>query len=291
VAPAFAVAERAEAVANGVAAGDEVAMRAVTHDSETPAPSAHTLTEPQSEAPTTLAAVEPPAPTSVEPGLSEPSAVAEPAASGTWAPGDLATNAGVHAAPPSELVPSEAFGGPVPPSYAAAANGIENGVAHAPSRAVEPGASSALGPSGAEPAATPAAAEVLPEVPGLVLIEAERRHYLYWELGSGSAAPFWLHVVSHTPAVDGHTERRERRFPVQQRSGALRIEGVPAEAVMRAKLSRDPDGRPVAVAGAVRSHDASFEIQFSPHRRAPLEAIARRAEPVLARATPVYWDC
>ena len=137
----------------------------------------------------------------------------------------------------------------------------------------------------------PAAPALLPDVPGLVLIEAERRQYLYWELGSGAVSPCWLHVVSHAAALDGHTERRERRFPVQQRCGALRIEGVPADAVVRAKLSRDPDGRPVAVAGAVRSHESSFEIQFSPHPRAPLEAIARRAEPVLARATPVYWDC
>lgn len=253
MAPAFAVAERAEASANDAQEAPP-SVEAVTHDSETPpAPSVLSVAEPETEGLANLTPVEPPV-LSLEPS------------------------------PPSE----RELHGP-------AANGVENGLAYASSSlAIGPSASSSARSSDAELALlspAPVAAEVLPEVPGLVLIEAERSQYLYWELGSSSAAPCWLHVVSHTPVVDGHTERRERRFPVQQRSGALRIEGVPAHAVVRAKLSRDPDGRPVAVAGAVRSHDATFDIQFCPHPRAPLEAIARRAEPVLARATPVYWDC
>ena len=209
--------------------------------------------------------------------------------------GDATPSAGIEAAESTQAPPSDAaHGEPEATFNAKTESGIENGVAHGASRAIEPAAPSDARSGDVELApvsAAPIAAEVLPEVPGLVLIEADKGQYLYWELGSSGAAPCWLHVVSHAPAVDGHTERRERRFPVQQRRGALRIEGVPADAVVRAKLSRDPDGRPVAVAGAVRSHDATFQIQFCPHPRAPLEAIARRAEPVLARATPVYWDC
>jgi hypothetical protein len=289
VAPAFAVAERAEAsFAEGA-----------THDSRTPpAPSVFSSTEPESASPSTLVAVEAAAPSSIEPSASDvaPSSETSPssepiAPSETGAhPADAAPSGAFASAasvevPPSEALASEALASEALAGEALAgevglalqtpfANGLENGVAHA-----------ALAPP-----AAPIAAAVLPEVPGLVLIEAERRQYLYWELGSSGSAPCWLHVVSHTPAVDGHTERRERRFPVQQRQGALRFEGVPADAVVRAKLSRDPDGKPVAVAGAVRSRETSFEIQFCPHPRAPLEAIARRAEPMLARATPVYWD-
>jgi len=153
------------------------------------------------------------------------------------------------------------------------------------------------------PDAAPAARADLdveaPRAPGLVLIEAEPRQppggdqpwgYLYWELGPVSSGSCWLHVVSHTPSAEGPAERRERRFPVQQRCGVLRLEGVPARAIVRAKLSQDPDGRPVAVAGSVRSHDAALEVCFSPRPHAPIEALARRASPLLARATPVYWD-
>ena len=248
VAPAFAVVERAESVANGFSAEAPAAAAPVTHDSETPpAPSVASPGAPESEGPATLSVGAVEAATATEPSLA-----GEPLA-------------------PTEL----AF---VP-------NGVANGVAHAQANG-DPIASSA---EAAVAAALPP--EPASPVPGLVLIEAEQRErYLYWELGS-SGGLCWLHVVSHTPASDGHTERRERRFPVQQRSGALRIEGVPAGAVVRAKLSQEPDGRPVAVAGAVRSRETSFEIQFCPHPSAPLEAIARRARPALARATPIYWDC
>jgi len=316
VAPAFAVAERAEVPANGTPDEARAVVDVAAHDSQTPpTPSVLSVAAPESGGPTRLAAVEPPvpvepaAPASLEPAAPaslETSLSSEHDPSGepgepneTWAPpgdttpsdttpSDALDQAVASApAPPSDAVRSE----PEPAYHAPVANGIENGVAHAPARGFDVLAASAEPPSAAVLAPPAAAAALLPDVPGLLLIEAEQRQYLYWELGSAAVAPCWLHVVSHAPALDGNTERRERRFPVQQRCGALRFEGVPADAVVRAKLSRDPDGRPVAVAGAVRSHDASLEIQFSPHPRAPLEAIARRAEPVLARATPVYWDC
>jgi tetratricopeptide repeat protein len=259
MAPAFAVVERAESVANGFSAEVPSAAAPVTHDSETPpAPSVASPGTAESEGPATLSVG------AVETATAEPSVPGEP-------PAPTETPAPSSAAAASEL--------------AFIANGVANGVAHA-------GANGDPIASSAEAAvATALPPEPASPVPGLVLIEAEQRErYLYWELGS-SGGLCWLHVVSHTPASDGHTERRERRFPVQQRSGALRIEGVPAGAVVRAKLSQEPDGRPVAVAGAVRSRETSFEIQFCPHPSAPLEAIARRARPALARATPIYWDC
>jgi hypothetical protein len=206
-----------------------------------------------------------------------------------------------EALPAMVLPPDEAAARPpvalVAAAHAAAngvARGLANGVAHAGTSSEPAAPAVPRSATGAEPpsvAAPPSAPEALVAVPGLVLIESEQRQrFLYWELGAAGSGACWLHVVSHTPAADGHTERRERRFLVQQRCGALRIEGVPRDAVVRAKLSEDPDGRPVAVAGAVRSFDAELEIQFCPHPRAPLEAIARRAQPVLARATPLYWD-
>lgn len=280
VAPAFAVAERAEAGTSGTLEEAQAIAESPTHDAETPpAPSAAAP-----EGPETLAAVEPPAPTSSE--ASPASARLSPSETAAT-PDDAAAIAAGDATESGQAPPSEALSGE-PGLHAPAANGIENGVALAASRAIEPAPASDA--ELAQRAPAPVVTEVLPEGPGLVLIEAEQHQYLYWELGSG-AAPCWLHIVSHAPAGDGHTERRERRFPVQQRRGALRIEGVPGDAIVRAKLSRDPDGKPVAVAGAVRSHDSTFQIRFRPHPRAPLEAIARRAQPVLARATPVYWDC
>jgi hypothetical protein len=160
-----------------------------------------------------------------------------------------------------------------------ATNGIANGVIPAPAFAA--------------PAAAPAP---LPSVPGLLLIETDTPiRYIYWELATGEASSLhWIHVVTHTPTGRGDTERRERRFPVQRQLGALRLEGVPRQAVVRAKLTHDPDdARPLVVAGAVRPRSLgseSFEVRYAPHGKAAPEALAGRARPLLERASPVYWD-
>jgi hypothetical protein len=167
-----------------------------------------------------------------------------------------------------------------PPSHAGnggVSNGIQNGVEPLPVAAPLP-------PS------PPA-----PKVPGLVLIETDTPlRYLYWELAaSGVGAMHWLHIVTHTPNRGG-IERHERRFPIQQPLGALRLEGVPAHAVMRARLTRDADdARAVVVAGAVKPRTLgapSFEIRYIPHAHSSPEALATRAQSLLERASPVYWD-
>ena len=265
VAPTFATAERAEAAHE---VQGEPLVAAMSHDSETP-----------------------PAPSPVAVAAPEVESAAE-----------LATDADVTAPSPSEpsetqaRAPEPPVAGAEPPVAEAApaspaSHGVANGIAPSAARASARSLAELAG-AGAPTAPEAVAQEAtLPSIPGLILIEVERReHYLYWELGAAEGAPCWLHVVSHTPTSAGHAERHERRFPVQQRCGALRLEGVPADAVVRAKLSQDPDGRPVAVAGSVRSRNADFEVRFSPYPRAPLEAIAERARPALARATAVYWD-
>jgi hypothetical protein len=75
----------------------------------------------------------------------------------------------------------------------------------------------------------------------------------------------------------------------------LRLEGVPRQAVVRAKLTLAPDDvRPLVVAGAVRPRSlagvGSFEVRYAPHGHATPEALAGRAKPLLERANPVYWD-
>jgi hypothetical protein len=135
----------------------------------------------------------------------------------------------------------------------------------------------------------------LPEAPGLVLIETDSpTRYLYWEVAAaGAGSRFWIHVVTHVPGAHGEAERRERRFPVYRQQGALRLEGVPARAVVRARLTRDADEtRSVVVAGAVKQQAAgsSYHASYAPFAAANPELIAQRAAALLERASPVYWD-
>jgi hypothetical protein len=167
-----------------------------------------------------------------------------------------------------------------PASGAHGLNGVANGVAPA---------------SAAAPQSSAPAPELLPRVPGLLLIETDTPiRYIYWELAA-VGSPHWIHVVTHTPTGRGDTERRERRFPVHRQLGVLRLEGVPRQAVVRAKLTLAPDDvRPLVVAGAVRPRSlagvGSFEVRYAPHGHATPEALAGRAKPLLERANPVYWD-
>jgi tetratricopeptide repeat protein len=192
---------------------------------------------------------------------------------------------------PPEPVPSELVGlgeelstaGAAPANVLAAAssngimNSLPNGVLEAPRVA-----------SADEPP--------MPDAPGLLLIETDSPlRYLYWELGNrASAATHWITVVTHAPGADGHSERRERQFPVHRKRGALRLEGVPRGAVIRAKLSPEPASeRPLVVASSVRPRAASsadFEIRYTPHASLHPEAIALRARPSLDSALSVYWD-
>jgi hypothetical protein len=166
-------------------------------------------------------------------------------------------------------------------------NGVVNGIALA-SEAPNPILPLAA-PAPPQPSALP------PQVPGLVLIETDTPiRYVYWELAtSGLGTPHWIHVVSHTPTARGDTERHERRFPVHRQLGALRLEGVPRQAVLRARLTHANDAHPIVVAGAVRPCAPGaepFEIRYTPHASAKPEALASRAQPLLERASPVYWD-
>jgi hypothetical protein len=177
--------------------------------------------------------------------------------------------------------PAAPVGVEQPESAPHAMNGVANGVAPAPE-------SSTAGAAAAAP-------EPLPRVPGLLLIETDTMvRYIYWELAA-AGSPHWIHVVTHTPTGRGDTERRERRFPVHRQLGVLRLEGVPRQAVVRAKLTHAPDDvRPLVVAGAVRPRSLadgdSFEVRYAPHGKATPEALAGRARPLLERANPVYWD-
>jgi hypothetical protein len=168
----------------------------------------------------------------------------------------------------------------LPASGAHGLNGVANGVT--------PVSASALESSAAAP-------EPLPRVPGLLLIETDTPiRYIYWELAA-VGSPHWIHVVTHTPTGRGDTERRERRFPVHRQLGVLRLEGVPRQAVVRAKLTLAADDVcPLVVAGAVRprslANGGSFEVRYAPHGHATPEALAGRAKPLLERANPVYWD-
>lgn len=178
--------------------------------------------------------------------------------------------------------PSAPLGADTPPSHApngVSSNGIQNGAEPLPLAA-------ALAPS-----------PLPPKLPGLVLIETDTPvRYLYWELAaSGVGAVHWIHIVTHTPGRRGPSERHERRYPVQRQLGALRLEGVPAHAVVRARLTQQPDDpRALVVAGSVKPRApgaAPFEVRFSPHIGAKPEALATRAQPLLERASPIYWDC
>jgi hypothetical protein len=151
-----------------------------------------------------------------------------------------------------------------------------------------------IGPASEVPTAPPPVR--LPTTPGLVLIETDSpTRYLYWEVAAaGLATRFWIHVVIHTPNPRGEAERRERRFPIFRQQGALRLEGLPARAVVRAKLTGDADeSRTLAVAGAVKLASvsaAAFQSNDAPHAAARPEQAAGRAAPLLERASPVYWD-
>jgi hypothetical protein len=138
-----------------------------------------------------------------------------------------------------------------------------------------------------------------PRGPGLVAIESDVAvTYLYWELAApaqASAEPHWIVMVTYTPEEAG-SARRERHFPIYQAEGALRVEGLPARAVLRAKLTRDPspNARALVVASAVRLPQLSApelaEARFTPAVRAPEpKALARRALAHLEHASAVYW--
>jgi hypothetical protein len=191
--------------------------------------------------------------------------------------GGEAARAAVSAAEPSH--PS--------PEIPHALNGLSNGA----SVSVPP----ASGETFAEAGAGFESGSTLPHVPGLVLIETDTAvRYVYWELAAASlGAPHWIHVVSHTPTPHGDSERHERHFPVHRQLGALRLEGVPLHAIVRARLTLANDGRPLVVAGAVRPRAPGagpFEIRYTPHPSAKPEALATRAQPLLERASAVYWD-
>jgi hypothetical protein len=150
--------------------------------------------------------------------------------------------------------------------------------------------------NGTAPANEPPAPP-LPEAPGLVLIETDSpTRYLYWEVAAaGLNSRFWIHVVTHVAGAHGEAERRERRFPVYRQQGVLRLEGVPARAVVRARLTRDADDtRSVVVAGAVKQQapgaSSVYHASYAPFAAARPELIAERAAALLDRASPVYWD-
>lgn len=157
-------------------------------------------------------------------------------------------------------------------------------------------------------AVAPEAAVEPPHPAGLVLIEtSERSAYLYWELATPAAAngssngvePHWVCVVTHTPR-GARSERREYRFPVQRAAGAVRIEGLPKHAVVRAKLTRGEaqEAPALVVAGSVRvgctagGCDGSALQQaqpgFLPHPAADPARLAQRAATHLASAAPLY---
>jgi hypothetical protein len=264
VAPTFGVAARA---ANGTAS---------------PSPHTEFHTEPPTQVgPLSLLDWETPVSPSVEPlsrrgsDISDPELPAQALVEALTA--EVLTQA--FAAEPVTASVAAAPDAPVPVELATS-NGIANGavLGEGPPRAASP----------AEPP--------MPDAPGLLLIETDSLlRYLYWELGNrASATTHWITVVTHAPGADGHSERRERQFPVHQKRGALRLEGVPRGAIIRAKLSPAPASeRPLVVAASVRPRAASsadFEIRYTPHAQLHPEAIALRARPSLERALAIYWD-
>jgi hypothetical protein len=166
-------------------------------------------------------------------------------------------------------------------------------------------------PAASAAAAAPAAAVEPARTPGLVLIEtSEPGAYLYWELatpalangasnGNGHGEAHWVCVVAHVPRSAG-SERREYRFPVLRAAGAVRMEGLPRHAVVRAKLTRGeaPEAPPLVVAGSVRvgctaggcdlSALKHAEPAFLPHPAADPATLAQRAATHLASAVPLY---
>lgn len=234
-------------------------------------------------------------------GDSEPPAAPEPPAPET-PPAPPLTNLPVAATPdlvvhPPVEVPIHVALADAPTDLPGAhAGSVAILTPEAPEAAPQPEApaSSPLSPPEAKPAAA-----VSPSSTGLVVIETGApTAYLYWELATPSEpeltnTPCWLSVVTHTPTQNG-SERRERRIPVFRSAGALRLEGVPTHAIVRAKLAREqaPEARPLAVASTVRAASltlADLELRFTPHARANPQALARRAAPHLDSASAVYW--
>jgi hypothetical protein len=132
-----------------------------------------------------------------------------------------------------------------------------------------------------------------PRAPELIILETDAAvAYVYWELPwpqTGSASdPHWIWVVAHTPTSSG-CDREERRYPITNESGALRVEGLPKSAIVRAKLTRDaePSSRPLAVASSVRG--SSLESRFTPHSRANPKLLANRALSRVDTAGAAYW--
>jgi hypothetical protein len=150
-----------------------------------------------------------------------------------------------------------------------------------------------------QPARVSPASEPEPRPAGLVLIETrEAGIYLYWELASPSAKangdPHWVSVVTHAPR-GSRCERREQRFSVQRSTGAVRLEGLPRHAVVRAKLTRGDsvEAPPLVVAGSVWARELGAleraEARFLPDPGSDPAPLAARAAAHLANAAPLYY--
>jgi len=136
--------------------------------------------------------------------------------------------------------------------------------------------------------------------PQLLVIETNTpTAYLYWELGTSPGAastadPHWISVVVHSPHGAG-TQRQQRSFPVSRATGALRLQGLPHAAVVRAKLTREGSAtaRPLAVASNVRSEEpptrTRLDPSFNPGARSNARGLANHAIDHLARASAAYW--
>ncbi len=147
--------------------------------------------------------------------------------------------------------------------------------------------------------AAPETVVELPTAPGLVLIEETPQAYLYWELvtadtsANDSNGPHWISIVTHTPNGAGCV-REERQFPVHAPMGALRLEGLPRRAVVRARLSRQraPESKPLVVAACVsRQREAepnTWVARFVPHSSFD-PTLSDRALQRLPAAKSVYW--
>jgi hypothetical protein len=146
-----------------------------------------------------------------------------------------------------------------------------------------------------------------PPAAELVLIETDAAAtYLYWELSATVPQPVSpeqcsLLVVAHAPDASG-AQRVERRLSLNASSGALRLIGLPARAVLRALLTREPAphaqngaaaSKPLAVAGAVRAQepprDPAIQVTFTPTRAQNPADLAVRAVERLADASAVHW--
>ena len=215
----------------------------------------------------------------------------------------------------SETPPAQAAAGPAgEPAAEPAGVSVASSVAEAPGAAepappaesatpaapvaTEGGATAELTPS---PESAPPSELAPPQSPQLLVIETDSpTAYIYWELskaktnGSSTLGQYWICVVTHTPTSTG-SERQERRFPVHHAHGALRLEGVPRQAVVRAALTRGDaaNAPPLVVAGSVRTRQGlspdAVEARFVPHPKANPLLIASRAVTQLENASAVSW--